>query len=223
MWVEKAALSSLAPESDARADDSYKQGDTLLAASALDDLASEFSTFPMRVTKGHGALRPGGETIKLVFTLSNMDGEPTPIDSLNRAALGFREYADAMRWEVSIDWQGNVSVNAPDARAVGTVNNDSGAAWHAALQAAIAAGSFPLAFAQRGLYRYRPNAVGQYYSDGGLFDNDPVGKLIELAHEIDWSPAHGEYQDRQRRYLIVHTQPSDLSVPSLGNIIPRAI
>jgi len=216
MWVTKAALSTLAPEHPGSdVDLSYTKGDTLLAASALDYLASDFSSCPARVTNWHGAMRPSGDTIKLIFTLSDLDGEPQPLDSLNGAPLGYREYADAMSWHVTIDGSGNVSVNAGDTCAVGlSTNTDSGSAWRAALQTAIAAGTFPLAFAQRGLYRKMPNAIGKYYTDGGMFDNDPVGKLINLVHDIDWSSDNPAYQDSQRRFLIVHTEPCDLSVPS---------
>ena len=81
------------------------------------------------------------------------------------------------------------------------------------MQAAIGSGSFPLAFAPRALWRSDAagNQSARYYSDGGFFDNDPVGKLIDLVHEIDWDPANASYRDNQRRYLIVHTAPTDLS------------
>jgi hypothetical protein len=224
MWVEGADLSVLAPdESSLSADDSYKGGNTLLAAGALDALAksAKLIEVPFKLTKWHGALRPGGDTIKLVFTLSNLDGQPQRLDSLNDAQLGYREYADRMKWQVSIDGFGNVMVRADDTRGVGQQGTtDSATAWLAAVQAGIAAGSFPLAFAQRGLYRYPhpPEAVGVFYSDGGIFDNDPVGELINVAHDIDWSPGHPAYKDTQRRFLIVHTEPADLSVQTFGPI-----
>src|SRR5262249_5433339 len=96
MWVEGADLSTLAPvELSVSADESYRAGHTLLAAGALDALAksAKLISVPVRLTKWHGALRPGGDTIRLVFTLSNLDGEPRKLDSLNGAALGYREYA----------------------------------------------------------------------------------------------------------------------------------
>ncbi|MGD0076602.1 MAG: hypothetical protein ABSD31_20075 [Candidatus Binataceae bacterium] len=222
MWVEGADLSALAPDkSSVSADESYKAGHTLLAAGALDALAksAKLTQVPARLTKWHGALRPGGDTIELVFTLSNLDGQPQRLDSLNDAQLGYREYADRMKWQVTIDGFGNVMVRADDARGVGQLGStDSGTAWLAAVQAGIAAGSFPLAFAQRGLYRYPhpPEPVGVFYSDGGIFDNDPVGELINVAHDIDWSPAHPAYEDTQRRFLIVHTESVDLSVQTFG-------
>src|SRR6266852_3094846 len=79
--------------------------------------------------------------------------------------------------------------------------------------AAIASGSFPIAFEPRCLRRWKNNGwVNFYFVDGGLYDNDPVGEAINVAHETDWSDE--DAQDRDRRFLIVHTEPSDLSPPT---------
>ncbi|HVN28435.1 MAG TPA: patatin-like phospholipase family protein, partial [Candidatus Binataceae bacterium] len=220
MWVSGASLSALAPDSTAGVDDGFRNHDNLLAASALDQLAHGFDTLPTAVANRHGALRPGGGAVRMIFTLSNINGVVQPIDTLNPTPLAFREYADSARCDVTVDQNGNLSVSSPDTRAITSNhgNNDSSTAWDAAVQSAIASGSFPLAFAPRGLWRWHPERKAysaEFYSDGGLFDNDPVGKLINLAHEIDWAPENAAYQDRQRRYLIVHTAPADAADTSI--------
>ena len=46
-------------------------------------------------------------------------------------------------------------------------------------QAAIASGSFPLAFAPRDLRRWDGAAwADHYFQDGGTYDNDPIGQTI---------------------------------------------
>src|SRR5581483_6654161 len=181
MWVEKAALSTLAPgSSDLPVYDGYRSGDNLLAASALEALAMDFDTPPRAVTRRHPALRPGRTIIRMVFSLSNINGAPNQVDTLNGSPLVFREYADAARFEIAIDEAGQVYVSGSDTRAVASVEGktDSAAAWHAMVQSAIASGSFPLAFSPRWLYRWhqeRGEYTAEYYSDGGLFDNDPIG------------------------------------------------
>lgn len=220
MWVHKAALSTLAPDSSIGTDLGYQKGDDMLAASSLDALAIDFDAPPPLVTKRHPALRPGYAIIRTIFSLSNINGVPNPVDTLNGSSLVFREYADAARFDITVDDAGRLYVSGSDTRAAASIqaNDDSGTAWYAMIQSAIASGSFPLAFSPRGLWRWhadRHEYSAEYYSDGGLFDNDPVGKLINLAHETDWAPGNAVYQDNQRRFMVVHTAPTDLSDPSI--------
>jgi len=220
MWVYKAALSTLAPNSSVGTDSGYQRGDNMLAASALDALAADFDAPPPLVTKRHPALRPGYAVVRTIFSLSNINGVPNPVDTLNGSPLVFREYADAARFDITVDGTGKLYVSGSDTRAAASVhaNDDSGTAWYAMVQSAIASGSFPLAFSPRGLWRWhadRHEYSGEYYSDGGLFDNDPVGKLINLAHDTDWDPGNAVYQDNQRRFMVVHTALADLSDSSI--------
>ncbi len=228
MWVEKAALSTLTPDpAGVPAYDGYKTGDNLLAASALDTLAADFDTPPRMVTNRHPAMRPGAASIRLSFSLSNINGTPNRVDTLNDIPLVFREYADAAVFQVSVDGDGKAYVSGSDTRAVGAADpgDDSATAWHAMVRSAIASGSFPVAFSPRGLWRWhqdRREYTAEYYADGGLFDNDPVGKLINLAHDTDWSPANPAFQDNERRFLVVHTAAADLSdrTISAGSFYP---
>ena len=60
-------------------------------------------------------------------------------------------------------------------------------AWSALVQTAIASGSIPFAFAPRDLRRWIGGAwLDQYFQDGGIYDNDPIGQTINKAHDIDW-------------------------------------
>jgi hypothetical protein len=83
-------------------------------------------------------------------------------------------------------------------------------AWDALIQCAIASGSFPFAFAPRLLRKWIDGAnwTNSYFEDGGIYDNDPVGQAINLAHEVDWyGPESKNFKDSERRFLIVHTAP----------------
>ncbi len=218
MWVENASLLALTPDpSGVSPEDGYQSGNNLLAASALDKLAQDFDVPPPTASESqrHGAHRPFPSGVRLVFTLSNINGIPNAVDTLNRTPLTFREYADLVTFDINIDNAGKVYMISPSTRAVAfNQGNDSASAWQAMVQAAIASGSFPLAFSPRGLYRLLAGGstfTPEYYTDGGLFDNDPVGKLINLAHETDWAPENATYRDSQRRFVIVHTEAPDLS------------
>ncbi len=93
------------------------------------------------------------------------------------------------------------------------VVGDFNAAWRALVRAAIASGSLPIAFGPRCLRRWKNNGWVDFpFVDGGLYDNDPVGQAINVAHETDWSDE--DAQDRDRRFMSVHTEPSDLSPPT---------
>jgi hypothetical protein len=180
----------------------------------------DFDSPPMTVTKRHLALRPGAGIIRLIFALSNINGQPDSVDTLNNSPLVFREYADTARFDITVDQSGKLYLSGSDMRAASSVqaNSDSSTAWHAMVQA-----TFPLAFAPRGLWRWHPERnqySAEFYSDGGLFDNDPVGKLIDLAHEIEWAPGNNLYQDNQRRFLVVHTAPADAAENSLESMSP---
>lgn len=170
MWVYNARLSTLAPDSMSGADSGYQNGYNILAASSLDVLAMGFDSPPMTITKRHLALRPGAGIIRLIFALSNINGAPNSVDTLNDSPLVFREYADAARFDITIDQSGQLYVSGSDTRAASSVqaNSDSSTAWHAMVQSAIASGSFPLAFAPRGLWRWHPERnqySAEFYSD----------------------------------------------------------
>ena len=238
MWVAGAQLSALAPDEGPNLDFGYRVGHNLLAASSLDDLAKDFYNPPTITPRRHPALRPVPALIRLIFTLSNLDGDVVRLVALNGESFGFRKHADSSKCDIRLNSAGVLTVDAPDTLGVetGPPISDSVKSWHAMVQAAIASGSFPLAFAQRGLWRLAPDRsnpdrnvyVGKLYSDGGLFDNDPLGKAIALAHEVDWSNENPGYQDNQRKFLVVHTEAADLSeasdrVNQIGDLSPLAL
>ena len=61
---------------------------------------------------------------------------------------------------------------------------DSNAAFAGMIACAIACGAFPFAFAPRALALMdeQKNWSLDYFTDGGLYDNDPVGQAMHTAH-----------------------------------------
>jgi len=177
IWVSGVQLESLAPSADAN-----HYPNTLLDAHALDTIAGQYLTFP-EVVERHQALRPGPSDVRLRLTLSQFSPFPTVGDTLNGTKFNFREYKDAVDFSVGIRQTASGLVPLLSANQVanwgyqGTGPSLSGQdAWNTLVQAAIASGSFPFAFAPRDLRRWRDgNWIDEYFQDGGTFDNDPVG------------------------------------------------
>jgi len=215
-WVQGVSVSALMPAGNSNIKDN------LFDATRLDQIAARNVKLPFNALHPHPAFNPAA-VLKLAFTLSRLQTEPTTVPTW-AGKLAYKEYADLARFDLSIDRSTSSSVavraygvaaysDAPAPRGPQNVVEDFNAAWRALVQAAIASGSFPIAFEPRCLRRWKNNGwVDFHFVDGGLYDNDPVGEAINLAHETDWDDEHA--LDRDRRFLIVHTEPSDFSQPT---------
>jgi predicted acylesterase/phospholipase RssA len=66
---------------------------------------------------------------------------------------------------------------------------EQGAAWTHAVEGALASASHPLAFPPRLLHRARPSEGDEpqrlWYTDGGLLDNQPLGRCLDCVAEMD--------------------------------------
>jgi predicted acylesterase/phospholipase RssA len=209
IWVQQLSFATLLPPANSAnpADNYY-----LLDAARLDALANQYFSFPSRVDR-HPALRGENAELRLRFTLSRVNPDVRIVQTVDSAPLTIDEYAQNASFIVKIDQTNKLSLQACGIAAAnytgpnGTVIGAD--AWTALQQAAIASGSFPLAFTPRGLRVWDSERrwLDVTFIDGGLFDNDPVGQAINLAHDIDWSPGNN-FDDNDRRYLIIHTAPS---------------
>ena len=148
---------------------------------------------------GHGsqAASFAPERLALSFSLANMNGMdysvsyasgPDPASGATTLPTTF--FTDMARFTVERG-------TAPD--------------WDAIAEAAIASGSFPIAFRPLELFRRKedyPGADGvddptffdlpMSFADGGTFNNEPVGEAIRRAAELD-----GDLPDRDRLFFLV--------------------
>lgn len=186
VWINALSLDSLEPAPGQPGSD-Y----TLLDAARLDQLANRYVMFPPAASR-HPALRPGNARLDLGFCLSRMDPKTTGVQTLDGNTLTIQEFADTATFLIGIGADNSIDISTTGVATRGYNYLDATLSGQAAIatlvQGAIASGTFPYAFAPRDLRFW--DAVRHWYDDycidGGLFDNDPVGKTIDLAHQIDW-------------------------------------
>ncbi len=200
IWVERLALDALvvgAPNI------------SILSSDAVRQIGNDYFAAWPAIAAPHPAFR-SASGVGLVFTLSALDVEPTAAQAANGALL-YNEYAKTAHFDLSINnanavtYSGNgtalYTYNTPGNRAV-----SGKAAYDALTWAAISSGAFPLAFAPHALARYESLLwKKRWFSDGGIYDNDPVGQMINLAHDRDWSQSG--LDDGDRRFLVILTEP----------------
>jgi predicted acylesterase/phospholipase RssA len=209
VWVQQLSLAALLPPQNSSnpADNYY-----LLSAASLDTLAERNFPFPAAISR-HPALRSGDADLRLRFALSRVNPIVTTIKTQAGASLDIEQYAESASFFITVDPNNAFSIKASGVAPPGYSHPDQtligGDAWIAFQQAAIASGTFPMAFAPRKLRMWDQQHQWRdaTFIDGGLFDNDPVGQAINLAHDIDWY-SRKNYDDKDRRYLIIHTAPS---------------
>jgi predicted acylesterase/phospholipase RssA len=212
VWMDALSLTALSPpENSNNPSDSYY----LLAASKLDELAARYVQFPASVLR-HPALRPGAAELRLRFTLSRVNPLLFTVATPGGTDLSIEQYAATASFFVNINRNNAIALSASGVAAPPYSNPNrivmGGDAWTALQQTAIASGTFPLAFEPRKLRMWDEQHIWRdaYFVDGGLFDNDPVGEAINVAHDIDWySPSAAAYDDADRRFMVVHTEAYD--------------
>ncbi|HKV54652.1 MAG TPA: patatin-like phospholipase family protein [Candidatus Binataceae bacterium] len=210
VWLERLSLEALSPPKNSGSlEDSY----FLLDASKLDVLAQEFVGFPNRVSR-HPAVRPGDAELRLRFTLSRVNPSMTEVPTPSGDTLNIEKYAYTGSFFINMTRDDSLVLRASGIAAAGYSNPGRevmGAdAWKALQQTAIASGTFPLAFAPRNLRVWDEQHLWRdtYFVDGGLFDNDPMGEAINVAHDLDWySPGAAAYDDADRHFMVIHTEP----------------
>ncbi len=228
-WVTGVSLGVLAAND-------HMSDNNVLDALALDAIARQYLTCPVTATP-HPALRPAPSTVKLRFTLARFAPAVISGQTLNQTTLSFHEYKDWADFKVAVAASAadpaKLAVNfaasgiAPSGYHNAAQDLTGADAWSALVQTAIASGSFPFAFAPRDLRRWLDGAwIDRYFQDGGTFDNDPVGQTINIAHDIDWfdpAPPGVNYDDGDRRFMMIHTEPFVDSAPEVMPDAPKIL
>ena len=216
LWVEDISLDLLL---------THPPNNTLLDSSAVSTLTAEYFAEPPERATRHPALRPEPEDtrIQLGLSLSALDPDLQHTETLNGYPLDYHEYARKASFQIHVGAGGTLAFRAFKTATPGyNQPGDSleGAfAFRALVTAAVASGAFPLAFAPRGLSRKEASVwQNRYFVDGGVYDNDPVGEMINIAHDLDWE-SREEVDDVDRRFLVVHTEPPGIDSPLKGSPI----
>jgi hypothetical protein len=215
VWVDTVSLDVLDPENGAGLTDNF-----MFASGAIDKIAADNIKFPSTIAP-HRALRdprgPNGAHIALALTHSRLGQGLQSIPTFTGTEFFFNEHAALSRFDIRIKpnaagtlaatFSGN-GVSSPSRPANGATL-DSGGAFAGMISCAIACGAFPFAFAPRALALMddQNNWNVDYFTDGGLYDNDPVGQVINIAHEIDWGPDASDFSDTERRYFMIEPEP----------------
>jgi predicted acylesterase/phospholipase RssA len=201
-WVTGISLETLASNA--------QSANTVLNSDAVSKLADTYLPELTKPLSPHTAFN--GRSASLAFTVSGLALDPETILALNNRLFTWHQYSVVGRFEMLVSASGDPDYWASPIAAFNHNASDQGAAtgndaYQALKQAAITSGAFPLAFAPRGLARFEDGGIwrNRWFVDGGVYDNDPVGEMINLAHEIDWNI--DAYDDRDRRFLIIEPEP----------------
>jgi len=183
---------------------------TILNSDAVSGLADRYFPQLTEPLKPHAAFN--GQLVSLAFTVSGLALNPEELLALNNRMFTWHEYSVVARFKIGVSSTGDPTYWASPIAAFNHNANDQGVvtgddAYKAMKDAAVTSGAFPLAFAPRGLARFEDGLLwhNRWFVDGGVYDNDPVGEMINLAHDVDWSV--NAYDDRDRRFLIIEPEP----------------
>jgi predicted acylesterase/phospholipase RssA len=205
-WIEGISLETLASNA--------QSANTILDSNAVSVLADRYLPKLGQSSSPHAAFN--GQSVALAFTVSGLALDPESLLALNNRLLTWHEYSVVGRFKMLVAQSRSLDYWASPLAAYNHNATDSGVltgadAYLALKQSAITSGAFPLAFAPRGLARFEDGLMwrNRWFVDGGVYDNDPVGEMINLAHDIDWST--NAYDDRDRRFVII--EPERLPVP----------
>ncbi|HUA36261.1 MAG TPA: patatin-like phospholipase family protein [Candidatus Binataceae bacterium] len=218
-WVSGISLETLASNA--------QSANTILDSDAVSGLADKYLPSLSQSLSAHAAFN--GQSVSLAFTVSGLALDPESLLALNNRLLTWHEYSVVGRFKMlvsqskSLDyWASPIGIynhNAPDQGVITGAD-----AYQALKQTAVTSGAFPLAFAPRGLARFEDSLMwrDRWFVDGGVYDNDPVGEMINLAHDVDWST--NAYDDRDRRFLIIEPEslPVAVTFPPTG-VNPAAL
>jgi hypothetical protein len=159
--------------------------------------------------------------LRIGIAMANLNGYKYEIPTTGDPPFGYTRFKDQMICEV--ERQGDGSCRLQELALAPDVNGElhwqvAGAMdWSLLRKAGISSGAFPLAFPlqqinRSGLKSVKPenrfsNREGNYlYTDGGVFENEPVG----LAHAL----LEGK-TDSDRYYLLIKPGPKAASVGSI--------
>ena len=162
-------------------------------------ITGRYQTTPPPAAQPHPAL-PADGRIQLGLALSNLNGVDYTRTTLSGGTFTYTEHKDQL------------------VRALDRQTGDSAELWEEIRAAAVACGAFPIAFRVQDL----PREIGEYasdylvagiwggaasrkfaYSDGGVFQNQPLGMAKNL---VEKQPG-GHLNAEQRAYIFIAPQP----------------
>lgn len=171
-----------------------------------------------------GLLKPhpaASDALRVGIAMANLNGYPYEIPTTGGPPFGYTRFKDQMMCEVqrNMDGSWNLQELALVPEASGALHWQAAGAisWDTLREAGISSGAFPLAFPLRQITRsgYKSsqpdnrfeNREGNFlYTDGGVFENEPVG----LAHALLEGKA-----EATRYYLLIKPGPKAASVGSI--------
>jgi hypothetical protein len=166
-------------------------------------LLGRYRQLPPPPPAPHPALNAAG-TISLGLALSNLNGIDYQRQLLSGGAFNYTKFADQISFLLG-------------------AATDSPAAWTPITQAAVASGAFPLAFRPCDLSRNERDYATPFltpwpqsprnftYTDGGVFQNQPLGLAKNLVDGID------QHQNSDTRsYLFISPKTLDSSVSPIA-------
>jgi hypothetical protein len=157
---------------------------SLLSSDAIQEIATKYLPVTFEASARH-PVAPPRRDLWLGLALTNLDGVDFEAPSLNKTKFIYTRYQDGMVRKLE----------APPA-----------SDWTEIQQAALASGAFPYAFRIRSMVRQAADFVGAApgpwprtfaYTDGGVFDNEPLGMARNLATKLDQDPG-----DNDRRFYL---------------------
>jgi len=165
-------------------------------------LLARYAELPVPSPSPHPALPLGG-ALRVGLALSNLNGVDFQRQLLSGGAFNYTEFADQITF--TLDHM-----------------TDAEAAWAPVIDAALACGAFPFAFRPGDLSRdikdFDPTFLAPWprsprvftYTDGGVFQNQPIGLAKNLVDLID------KHQNSDTRsYLFVSPQGVDAKVSGI--------
>jgi hypothetical protein len=199
---------------------------SLLSVEIIESIAKQLllSDKALKQQNEGGTLRPhpaASNCLRVGIAMANLTGYPYEVPTTGTPPFGYTRFKDQMMCEVERknDGSWNLQELALVPNTTGSLHWQAAGAldWDALREAGISSGAFPLAFPLRqikrsGLKGSQPsnrfaNREGEFlYTDGGVFENEPVG----LAHAL----LEGK-EEAARYYLLIKPGPKAASVGSI--------
>lgn len=201
-WVAGVDINGLLPLQKNEAANQSVLSSNFVSGLSQKLLLGRYASSPVPAAVPHPAVNGGGG-IRLGLALSNLDGVDYQRPVMSGGSFNYTKFQDQILF------------------ALGPAT-DTAADWTPVSKAAVACGAFPFAFRPQDLSRSQAEYADPFllpftqsprnftYTDGGVFQNQPIGMAKNLVDEID------QHQNSQSRsYLFVSPHPVD---PSLGTI-----
>ena len=171
---------------------------SILSSDLIEGIARQYLISPYATLGGDGPSPQkrhpaAAERIKLGLAMSNLNGIDYGLKLLSGGQMPYTRFQDELRTDVD---SAEPAHNTPGF-------------WEPLRNAAVACGAFPLAFRIKDLLRHAweyssppplaplPADIHFPYTDGGVFQNEPIGLAKRLVNDID------QHVNDQRYYLFV--------------------